>query len=1153
MNTKQKGFEMHSPNKSRTGFIIAFLIGCIAFLGISSKTCADVPVFENGKAKCVIVSNGHKKQAEELQKYFKKIGGADIPIVENGEAAKGQASIVLDIVGKIKGSSDKEKAKQGYMLKTDKNVLSISSPTERGLLYGVYGLLTDHLGVRFYTPEFELVPARTDLSIPELNDIQEPGFQIRGYVYNPLQDKAWLYKNRCGGLPVDNLSSDHSLYTWIAADKNFKDHPEWFALNRSGKREKDWGMGVCGTNKELAKELAKNMLAGYKNPDDKPEMRFLRIAQGDGFTPCQCPECRALVQKEGTEAAPTIMLLNGALEEATKTYPNLHVITYSYFNTLIPPKNLKPHKNLWINVVSSSLSQNQAGDQLNEIQGIPANRHYERAITEWCKSASGVTIYHWDGVDQGNSEYSEWPNLFPHCKDIKFWYEAGVTGAQVAGKVNWGPLSEYTWFNLMWNPKQDAEKLVKDFLKGYYGEKAAPILWDYLVYVDKLRKESGYGCPTVRWSSWATIMVDKIFTPEVCEKMDKMMDEAIKAASTEKDPIYLKHTTDAKASSVDQLFLSVAKTKPYQIVKDNVSGKDWFVHGNDPNAPARIERLAAMTDRPRMYHPLEIRKTWVVREHGSPVAKIANNDFSAIIAPKLDGRIVSLIHKPTGKELFAIDENQAGYKDGIPGKTKVWDIKEATGNSVATITKIGPVEWLSSFGEHLFRRTVSLQKDGSLQIDRDYENLGKSSCPMPGCRFSSVWPLALPEASLSALGIQGGGIDKCISLANLDPSGAAPVKTQRAKDRLAADCQNPLFDEMTELPGSNEMVFPISKKEGNISIQLTRGDGILLELTSPADGWETLTIRPNIEKKTLEITLTGVQQQIGKDAMKLAFPQEVLKVREVKKIETIAAKKEIKEKIQPKIKVTGKDSAINEIDGAELIWIPAGKFLRGSKPGIGGSDEWPQREIELDGYWIYKYPVTFGQFKKYIAATGKKMPEMPWGQAMMLDKSVSEDKYPVILSWVEAEDYAKWAAASLPSEAQWEKAARGTDGREYPWGDKWIPENAVGMERTVEQFQDGMFPVGSSPKGISPYGVEDMAGNVWEWVADWYEQDYYKNSPAKNPQGPENGANKVLRGGDGVWSEDCARSAARFLCPPKARDYVKTGFRCVIVSADQNK
>ena len=1128
----------------------AVLVG----VSVLANVAAAVTLTEGGKPVAVIVRNGHTNQAAALQGYLKKITGAELPVVDTSADAAGKPAIVLDIVARIKGASDREAAQQGYRIQADKTTLTLTSPTERGLLYGVYGLLTDHLGVRFYTPEFEVVPPRASLSIPEMEDTQEPGFQIRGYVYNPLADKPWMYKIRAGGLPMDNLCSDHSLYRWIDADKTFTVHPEWFALHTNGQREKDWGMGVCGSNKELAKELARNMVEKYGNPKewcgnpkDDPEKRFLRIAQGDGFTPCQCPECRALVKKEGTEIAPTIVLLNAALEEATKIYPNMHVITYSYFNTLPAPKTLKLHKNLWINVVSSSLSQNQAGDQLNEIQGVPANRYYERAITDWCKISSGVTIYHWDGVDQGNSEYSEWPNLFAHAKDIQFWHAAGVKGGQVAGKASLGDLTSYVWFGLLWNPKQDVNALVKDFLKGYYGEKAAPFLWDYLTYTDNLRKERKYGCPTVRWSSWAMILLDKIFLPENLVHMDKLMDAAIQAAASEKDPIYLKHTIAAKGSSVDQLFLSGAVRKPFQVVKDKVTGKDWVVHGDDPNAPARIERLAALVDGPRMFFPLAVRRTWVVQNYGGPAEKISGPALSATVVPYLNGRIASLVHTPTGKEIFAMDDKQAGYMDRIPGRTKSWVVTNGAANAITTVATIGPVEWLTSYGEHVFNRTVSFDKDGGLLVERGFQTLRTSATPLPAeSRFSATWPLALPEPALAVIGIQGGGIGTVVSLANLDPAGPAALKSQRAGERLAADCQNPLFDEMKEVAGTGEMVFKLSKPDGELSVQVGRGDGLLVVLSAPAAGWESLTLKPNVEKKTLEVIFTGAPIRMGKEATNIVFPNTRLVVKEVKKVEA-AARKNVEPPVKSRIRETGTGTAVNEIDGSELVWIPAGKFLRGSKPGVGASDEWPQREIELDGYWINKVPVTLGQFKKYLAAVGKKMPEMPWGQGMMLDKSVSEDQYPVLLSWVEAADYAKWAAAALPTEAQWEKAARGTDGREYPWGNAWDPEKAVGMERTLEKFQQGMLPVGNTPAGASPFGVQDMAGNVWEWVADWYSHDSYKTAPDKNPTGPETGVNKVLRGGDSEWSEDWARSPARFLCPPAIRDYVKTGFRCVIV------
>jgi iron(II)-dependent oxidoreductase len=165
---------------------------------------------------------------------------------------------------------------------------------------------------------------------------------------------------------------------------------------------------------------------------------------------------------------------------------------------------------------------------------------------------------------------------------------------------------------------------------------------------------------------------------------------------------------------------------------------------------------------------------------------------------------------------------------------------------------------------------------------------------------------------------------------------------------------------------------------------------------------------------------------------------------------------------------------------------------------------------------------------------------------MRLDPKADEGDYPMLVTWYDANAYAKWAAGSLPTEAQWEKAARGTDGRVYPWGNAWDPECAVGMERTHHRFKAGMFPVGSSPKGASPYGVEDMAGNVWEWVADWYEYACYGHAPGKNPAGPATGSHKVLRGGDSMWDERFSRCACRMPMPPHVRDWVKTGFRCVI-------
>ncbi|MBN1582339.1 MAG: formylglycine-generating enzyme family protein [Anaerolineae bacterium] len=233
----------------------------------------------------------------------------------------------------------------------------------------------------------------------------------------------------------------------------------------------------------------------------------------------------------------------------------------------------------------------------------------------------------------------------------------------------------------------------------------------------------------------------------------------------------------------------------------------------------------------------------------------------------------------------------------------------------------------------------------------------------------------------------------------------------------------------------------------------------------------------------------------------------------------------------------------------ELCLVPAGTFLMGSKGGEGHRSEHPQHRVYLDGYYVGRYPVTNAQYALFVQESGHRVPyqEGEWVRSYCwnLKKQrppIGKETHPVVLvDWNDAMAYCQWAALRLPTEAEWEKAARGTDGRRHPWGDQWDKTKCnlwtgKGWETT---------PVDAYPQGASPYGVLDMVGNVEEWCADWYDGSYYAHSPDRNPQGPESGTCRVLRGGSWLDLLILARCAFRHWNLPAGRlDLV--GFRCVL-------
>lgn len=239
------------------------------------------------------------------------------------------------------------------------------------------------------------------------------------------------------------------------------------------------------------------------------------------------------------------------------------------------------------------------------------------------------------------------------------------------------------------------------------------------------------------------------------------------------------------------------------------------------------------------------------------------------------------------------------------------------------------------------------------------------------------------------------------------------------------------------------------------------------------------------------------------------------------------------------------------------IYIPAGTFQMGCDPEHNDGyycfgDQTPLHIVYLDAYFIDKTEVTNAMYS-LCEATGVCAAPASASSWTRPDYYNNQEysNYPVInIDWDRANDYCIWAGGSLPTEAQWEKAARGnSDTRAFPWGDQ-NPDCTLANFEDYDGIHDMCVGdtsiVGSYPLGSSPYGLLDVAGNVWEWVADWYSPTYYATSPDTNPTGPETGSLKILRGGCYTYREEGLRVAFRLSNSPTDTSYA-IGFRCVVL------
>ena len=233
-----------------------------------------------------------------------------------------------------------------------------------------------------------------------------------------------------------------------------------------------------------------------------------------------------------------------------------------------------------------------------------------------------------------------------------------------------------------------------------------------------------------------------------------------------------------------------------------------------------------------------------------------------------------------------------------------------------------------------------------------------------------------------------------------------------------------------------------------------------------------------------------------------------------------------------------------------MILIPYGEYFMGSEEGKGRPDEYPRHKVYLDTFYIDRFEVTGKDFEEYLSYHPDQHPTITgwWGRQVRPDMK----NRPVFgLTWSRCKNYCEWRGKRLVTEAEWERASAGLEGRIYPWGNDPPDQKRANFNRCCFIMKGlSTNDVGSYPSGATPDGIHDLAGNIAEWVSDWYDKNYYKTSKYDNPQGPEYGINHTIRGGAWNSLQGYLRSSARFGYD-EAKDFYGIGCRCAL-SAEAN-
>ena len=471
--------------------IVLICVVAVAWTGDLARAELVIAEGDQSAYRIVIPTNAsptHRYAAEELQHFFHRMTGATLAIVTDADEPTPKEILLGDAHQRRSIATDIDipsLGQEGYVIRTVGQRLVIAAGPKRGILFGVYGLLDDHLGCRWFTPEVSHIPQVDRLVIDDLNERIIPALEYREPLLADNYDGDWMARNRMNGTRARFEAHHggkvtfgrgffvHTFNRLVPPDKYFETNPEYFSLVK-GERLKDHSQ-LCTTNEDVIELCIQGVRKAMR---EQPDAFAFSVSQNDWYNYCECNRCQALAKREGSQMAPVLQLTNRVAQAIEHEFPDKVIETLAYQWTRKAPRTMRPRQNVIVRLCSIECCFSHPLETCDS----KINTEYRKDVRDWAKVANRLWV--WNYGTAFRHYLLPFPNQLVRDDNFRFYIDNNVRGIMEQDTHNTkdselAKLGGYITARFLWNPHYDQNTAINEFLEGYYGP-AAGIVRQYI-------------------------------------------------------------------------------------------------------------------------------------------------------------------------------------------------------------------------------------------------------------------------------------------------------------------------------------------------------------------------------------------------------------------------------------------------------------------------------------------------------------------------------------------------------------------------------------------------------------------------------------------------------------------------------------------------